>query len=103
MRAKSSAKCTRDPDRFPYNPPTPRECAALAEAPVTPPCPAPGAALGSRTYGYTRVPTDMQAECGQSLELPRDQLAGWAQMATAAPKASSGSRAKSASEIDERC
>jgi DNA invertase Pin-like site-specific DNA recombinase len=36
-------------------------------------------ALG-RTYGYTRVSTDMQAEHGQSLELQRDQLAGWAQM-----------------------
>ena len=40
---------------------------------------APPAPAG-RTYGYTRVSTDMQAERGQSLELQQDQLAGWAQM-----------------------
>jgi DNA invertase Pin-like site-specific DNA recombinase len=54
------------------NPPTARERAAIGEPP---PAPATG-----RTYGYTRVSTDMQAEHGQSLELQRDQLAGWAQM-----------------------
>ena len=53
-------------------PPTPREREALAGD--KPPAPA------GRTYGYTRVSTDMQAEHGQSLELQRDQLAGWAQM-----------------------
>jgi putative DNA-invertase from lambdoid prophage Rac len=37
-------------------------------------------APAGRTYGYTRVSTDMQAERGQSLELQQDQLAGWAQM-----------------------
>jgi DNA invertase Pin-like site-specific DNA recombinase len=56
-------------------PATDRERAALAGEPVTPTAPAAG-----RTYGYTRVSTDMQAEHGQSLELQRDQLAGWAQM-----------------------
>lgn len=39
----------------------------------------PGPSKGI-TYGYTRVSTDMQAEHGQSLDLRRDQLAGWAQM-----------------------
>ena len=57
-------------------PPTDRERAALARAePVPSPTPCPG-----RVYGYTRVSTDMQAEHGQSLDLQRDQLAGWAQM-----------------------
>jgi putative DNA-invertase from lambdoid prophage Rac len=55
------------------NPPTERDRASLAGEP--PPAPAQ-----CRTYGYTRVSTDMQAEHGQSLELQRDQLAGWAQM-----------------------
>jgi Resolvase, N terminal domain len=54
-------------------PPTDRE-------PVSPPAPAPVVAPGGRTYGYTRVSTDMQVEHGQSLELQRDQLTGWAQM-----------------------
>ena len=34
----------------------------------------------ARVYAYTRVSTDMQVEHGQSLDLQRDQLAGWAQM-----------------------
>jgi putative DNA-invertase from lambdoid prophage Rac len=52
-------------------PVTEREKVALAAVPSTP---------SGRVYGYTRVSTDMQAEHGQSLELQRDQLAGWAQM-----------------------
>lgn len=43
------------------NPPTERERAALAGEPVSPPAPSQG-----RTYGYTRVSTEMQAEHGQS-------------------------------------
>ena len=44
------------------------------------PSPAPAVPPAGRVYGYTRVSTDMQAEHGQSLDLQRDQLAGWAQM-----------------------
>ncbi len=55
-------------------PPTPREIAARKEAAAAP------AAPRGRVYGYTRVSTEMQAENGQSLDLQRDQLAGWAQM-----------------------
>jgi putative DNA-invertase from lambdoid prophage Rac len=54
------------------NPPTERERAALADPP---PAPSRG-----RTFAYTRVSTDQQSEHGQSLDVQRDQLAGWAQM-----------------------
>jgi putative DNA-invertase from lambdoid prophage Rac len=46
-------------------PPTKREKAALAAQPA-------------RIFGYVRVSTDMQAEDGQSLEVQRRQLEGWA-------------------------
>jgi putative DNA-invertase from lambdoid prophage Rac len=52
------------------NPPTARERAALAS-------PAPSAPAG-RIVAYCRVSTDMQAEDGQSLEVQRRQLEGWA-------------------------
>ena len=51
-------------------PPTPREIAARTAA--TSPVPA------GRTIGYARVSTDAQAEDGQSLEVQRRQLEGWA-------------------------
>jgi putative DNA-invertase from lambdoid prophage Rac len=51
------------------NPPTPREQAARAAV-----SPAPA----GRTFAYCRVSTDMQAEDGQSLEVQRRQLEGWA-------------------------
>jgi putative DNA-invertase from lambdoid prophage Rac len=34
----------------------------------------------SRTFGYVRVSSDMQVEQGQSLDVQRQQLEGWAQM-----------------------
>jgi putative DNA-invertase from lambdoid prophage Rac len=55
------------------NPPTARERAALAGESS----PAPS---HDRVYAYTRVSTDMQSEHGQSLDVQREQLAGWAQM-----------------------
>ena len=51
-------------------PPTPREIAVLAKL----------AAPAPRTIAYCRVSTEMQAEEGQSLEVQRRQLEGWAQM-----------------------
>ena len=50
-----------------------REHAALAPA-----VPAPSPAPTGRVYAYARVSTDMQAEEGQSLEVQRRQLEGWA-------------------------
>ena len=46
------------------------------------PAPAPASASrpASRTIGYVRVSSDMQAENGQSLEVQQHTLAGWAQM-----------------------
>jgi putative DNA-invertase from lambdoid prophage Rac len=52
-------------------PPTEREIAAR-QPPAPPPAPS------GRTYAYCRVSTDMQAEDGQSLEVQRRQLEGWA-------------------------
>jgi DNA invertase Pin-like site-specific DNA recombinase len=51
-------------------PPTPRERAAR------PPSPAPSGSV----YGYARVSTVMQADEGESLDVQRRQIAGYAQM-----------------------
>ena len=52
-------------------PPTEREIAAR-QPPAPPPAPS------GLTYAYCRVSTDAQAEDGQSLEVQRRQLEGWA-------------------------
>jgi putative DNA-invertase from lambdoid prophage Rac len=52
-------------------PPTQREL-AIRGALAGPPAP--------RVFGYVRVSTDEQAESGQSLDVQRRQLEGWAQM-----------------------